>query len=50
MLIALVGLFVLLFNVDIGLDTKTLGTYAFGTILVFGIVNVVIGLTTKNRD
>ncbi|MTH96939.1 hypothetical protein [Roseibium sp. RKSG952] len=50
MIIALIAVVVLLFNINVGLDTRTFGLIAFGAILVFGVVNLIIALTGNNRD
>ncbi|MEP3428261.1 MAG: hypothetical protein ABJN98_06250 [Roseibium sp.] len=53
MLAALFGMAVLLFNIPVGIDTKTFGAWVFGAILIFGIVNIILvvadGLKNKNN-
>lgn len=44
MAFALLGMAVLLFNVPVGIDTKTFGAWTFGAILVFGIINIILVL------
>ncbi|CTQ76648.1 hypothetical protein [Roseibium alexandrii] len=40
MFLALLGMAVFLFNIPIGIDTRTFGAWTFGAILVFGIINI----------
>ncbi|MES0809775.1 hypothetical protein ABLO27_09860 [Roseibium sp. SCPC15] len=50
MLAALLGLAVLMFNVPVGVEPKTFGAWAFGAILVFGVVNLFLVLLDSRRD
>lgn len=44
MVLALVGMSVFLFNVPVGVETKTFGAWTFGAILIFGIINIILVL------
>lgn len=40
MFLALFGMAVFLFNLPIGIDTRTFGAWTFGAILLFGVINI----------
>ncbi|WP_421982174.1 hypothetical protein [Roseibium sp.] len=42
MLLALAGMGVFLFNIPIGMDTRTFGAWTFSAILLFGIINILM--------
>ncbi|MEP3045740.1 MAG: hypothetical protein ABJL55_12255 [Roseibium sp.] len=42
MLAALAGMGVMLFNIPVGIDTKTFGAWTFGAILIFGVINIAL--------